>query len=133
MSRIPAELLERLSNSTGYDRTLLLDQVMRDYGVNESDVMLEIATHNTNGGPEQQQPNLEKEAVQAQPSISPRFIQDSASLRTKYDPSISGMQNQAQVSQAITCPACGVPLGIPEIRPIMVKCPSCLHEARYDN
>jgi len=134
MSRIPSDLLERLANSTGYDRTLLLDQVMNNFGLTEADVMLEIASFRTNST--QTQTTIEaptNESVQASQSIAPRFIDDLGALRAKYDPSESGIQNQAQVTQAIMCPACGAPLGIPEVRPIVVKCPSCLHEARYDS
>ncbi len=132
MSRVPTDLLERLANSIGYERTLLLDQVMRDFGLTEAEIILEIAS--LEAGSTQQIPSQVEvsEPVQTQQSISPRFINEPSSLRARYDPSESGMQNQAQITQAIMCPACGVPLGIPETRPIVVKCPSCLHEARYD-
>ena len=53
--------------------------------------------------------------------------------RFEYDPSPDASQRRQQVSQAITCPSCGVALGIPAIRPIKVTCPQCLEEHTFQS
>ena len=55
------------------------------------------------------------------------------SHRFEYDPSPDASHRREQVSQAITCPSCGVALGIPAIRPIKVTCPQCLEEHTFQD
>ena len=52
-------------------------------------------------------------------------------FRYEYDPSREAAQRREQINQAILCSACGVALGIPDVRPIKVTCPACLFEATY--
>lgn len=60
-------------------------------------------------------------------------IVDKQQFRFEYDPTREAEQRREQVSQAILCSACGVALGIPDIRPIKVTCPACLFETTYTN
>ena len=52
-------------------------------------------------------------------------------FRFEYDPSREAAERREQVKQAILCAACGVALGIPDIRPIKVTCPACMYETTY--
>ena len=52
-------------------------------------------------------------------------------LRFEYDPSREAAERRQAINQAILCSACGVALGIPDVRPIKVTCPACLFETTY--
>ncbi len=59
-------------------------------------------------------------------------LPDASRYRLGYDPTSQGQQRQDQIDQAIVCPACSAPLGIPSVRPIKVTCPQCLAETTFD-
>ena len=62
-----------------------------------------------------------------------QLLPDAGRYRLGYDPTSKGQQRQDMVQQAILCPACNAPLGIPMIRPIDVTCPECLTSTTFDS
>jgi hypothetical protein len=62
-----------------------------------------------------------------------QILPDAGRYRLGYDPTAQGQQRQNMVQQAILCPACNAPLGIPMIRPIDVVCPECLTSTTFDS
>ena len=62
-----------------------------------------------------------------------KSVSDTQQFRAKYDPSHDGQRRQTEIQQAILCPQCNSPLGIPSIRPIKVKCPNCDSENVFTN
>ena len=56
---------------------------------------------------------------------------NSTSHRFEYDPSPTASTRRQQITQAVNCPGCGAALGIPDVRPIKVTCPQCLHEHMF--
>ena len=139
---LPQDVLARLASLTGYDQMLEMDTVSRTHGVGLAEIESQIAAYKV--GATQPQVNnpvadfdpvASKELVDlenAQPvNTGPNYIDNPDQYRMKYDPSTRGQSNQSQVNQAIMCPACSAPLGIPDIRPIKVTCPQCMHEAVF--
>ena len=139
---LPQDVLARLASLSGYDQMLEMDAVSRTHGVGLADIESQLAAYNA--GATQPQANNpvadfdpvgSKELVDlenAQPvNTGPNYIDNPDQYRMKYDPSAKGQSNQSQVNQAIMCPACSAPLGIPDIRPIKVTCPQCMHEAVF--
>ncbi len=139
---LPQDVLARLASLTGYDQMLEMDTVSRTHGVGLAEIESQIAAYKTGATqPEANAPVADfdpvasKELVDlenAQPvNTGPNYIDNPDQYRMKYDPSARGQSNQSQVNQAIMCPACSAPLGIPDIRPIKVTCPQCMHEAVF--
>tara|TARA_B100000405_G_scaffold60341_1_gene41127 strand:+ start:6771 stop:7202 length:432 start_codon:yes stop_codon:yes gene_type:complete len=139
---LPQDVLARLASLSGYDQMLEMDAVSRTHGVGLAEIESQLAAYKA--GAMQPQVNnpvadfdpvASKELVDlenAQPvSTGPNYIDNPDQYRMKYDPSARGQSNQSQVNQAIMCPACSAPLGIPDIRPIKVTCPQCMHEAVF--
>ena len=139
---LPQDVLARLASLSGYDQMLEMDAVSRTHGVGLAEIESQIAAYNA-GATQQQATNpvadfdpvASKELVDlenAQPvNTGPNYIDNPDQYRMKYDPSARGQANQSQVNQAIMCPACSAPLGIPDIRPIKVTCPQCMHEVVF--
>ena len=140
---LPAEVLSKLAGLTGYDLILEMDAVSRNFGIQLAQIESELASFKAgNMSPPAQdapdfQPVAYKEEVdfgQAQvANTGPKYIDDPANYRLKYNPSHDGQANQSKVKQAIICPACSSPLGIPDVRPIKVTCPQCMNEAVFHN
>ena len=153
MSAIPAAELTALASLSGYDQMLQIDQLARQYNIDESEVQRQLATLSTqshsaplggsnaaaeydpSGGRGHISQNHKEDpfaSVNSQQSTtsSPQIIEKN-NLHFEYDPTEGGKQRRAQIDQAILCPACGVRLGIPSTRPIKVTCPQCLHEATF--
>ena len=130
MSTISPQDLQRLAGLQGYDLTLEIDAMARKYGMSPEEI---VAILRAFSQPQQvsQQP-FEPVASKTVPQLptQPRHIAMDG-LRFDYDPTAGAKDKRAQVNQAITCPGCGVALGIPSRRPIKIKCPQCLHEALY--
>ena len=139
---LPQGVLARLASLSGYDQMLEMDAVSRTPGVGLAASESHIAA--SKAGATQQQatnpvadfdPVASKELVDlenAQPvNTGPNYIDNPDQYRMKYDPSARGQANQSQVNQAIMCPAGSAPLGIPDIRPIKVTCPQCMHEVVF--
>lgn len=131
MTAIPPEVLQALSSMTGYDRILETDRIAAQYGVTSEWIEQQLG-----GAAPPEQGNSapftpgSKEAP-ALPS-SPNIMQKQ-NFRFHYDPSIEASQRRQNVEQAILCPACGVALGIPAVRPIRVTCPQCLAENTFQS
>ena len=153
MSAITATELTALASLSGYEQMLQIDQLARQYGIEESEVKQQLAALSVQGtneapsgynaageydpsGGRSSVPQQHKEdpfdSGFSQPSTSSPQIIEKVNLHYQYDPTEGAKQRRAQVDQAILCPACGVRLGIPSTRPIKVTCPQCLHEATFN-
>ena len=140
---LPNDVLAKLAGLSGYDLILEMDVVSRTHGIQLAQIESEIASYKAQAtsqgtsGVADFQPVSYKEEVdlsQAQNvQAEPQYISNPENYRMKYNPSAEGRANQSQVNQAIICPHCSSPLGIPNIRPIKVTCPSCFNEAVFHN
>tara|TARA_B100001113_G_scaffold238316_1_gene195935 strand:+ start:32 stop:460 length:429 start_codon:yes stop_codon:yes gene_type:complete len=140
---LPNDVLAKLAGLSGYDLILEMDVVSRTHGIQLAQIESEIASYKAQAtsqgtsGVADFQPVSYKEEVdlsQAQNvQAEPKYISNPENYRMKYNPSAEGRANQSQVNQAIICPHCSSPLGIPNIRPIKVTCPSCFNEAVFHN
>ena len=143
---LPGDVLARLASLSGYDQMLEMDTISRTHGVGLAEIESELAQYKmaattpvSNPAPvsleDEFVPGAYKDVVDlgpAQPlNTGPQYIDNAEQYRMKYNPSQEGTTNQSQVRQAIICPACSSPLGIPEVRPIKVTCPQCMHEAVF--
>jgi hypothetical protein len=139
---LPPDVLARLASLSGYDQMLEMDTISRTHSIGLAEIESELAVYKA--GPQtpaptpvedQFVPGAYKDAVDldtAQPmNTGPQYIDNPDQYRMKYNPSQQGMDNQSKVRQAIICPACSSPLGIPDIRPIKVTCPQCMHETVF--
>ena len=138
---LPQEVLARLASLSGYDQMLEMDAVSRNHGVGLAEIESQLAaykagaTNNQSNEAAEFSPVASKEVVDldnAQPmNNAPKYIDNPDKYRLRYDPSARGQSNQSQVNQAIMCPACSAPLGIPNVRPIKVTCPQCMTESVF--
>tara|TARA_X000001036_G_scaffold267157_1_gene248048 strand:+ start:434 stop:934 length:501 start_codon:yes stop_codon:yes gene_type:complete len=139
---LPAEVLAKLASLSGYDLMLEMDAASRNHGAGLAEIESELAAYKAGAVAQTSQPVVDdfapvayKEAVDlesAQPlNRGPQYIDNPDQYRMKYNPSQKGVDNQSKVRQAIICPACSSPLGIPDVRPIKVTCPQCMHEAVF--
>ena len=142
---LPADVLARLASLSGYDQMLEMDAISRNHGIGLAEIEAQLASFKTNPSSSPQSPSngltdgfepvAYKEVVDldtAQPiQTGPQYIDNPDQYRMKYNPSQTGQSNQSQVRQAIICPACSSPLGIPDIRPIKVTCPQCMQESVF--
>lgn len=140
MASVPEHELRALKAMTGYDQLLELDRLCKAYGVDEATLQAAMASLGTSPvtqsppGPapgswdtaHKEVPGLERAVA----PTTPTYV-DKQRLHFEYDPSREAAQRREQVNQAILCSACGVALGIPDIRPIKVTCPACLFETTY--
>ena len=138
MPPVPEHELFAVKSMTGYDQLLEIDRLCKAYGVDEATLQAAIAnlgnTPNTQTVPPSSSwdtthkdlPGLGHSAA----PTTPTFV-DKQRLHFEYDPSREAAQRREQVKQAILCSACGVALGIPDIRPIKVTCPACMFETTY--
>ncbi len=135
MSPVPDHELEALRSMTGYDQTMEMDRLCRLYGIDEA-TLRKAVTSGRSGvqtPPSQSWDTSYKDVPgldDASPVSAPTVV-DKERFRFEYDPTREAAQRREQVNQAILCSACGVPLGIPDIRPIKVTCPACLFETTY--
>lgn len=141
MASIPTNELEVLSKMDDYDKMLAMDRVSRKYGVSVANIekqlsalkngkMNESIVSDNFSVPSKNNMSLTSDG---QEKNSPTYLQNANKFRMKYDPSEQSMARQAQVNQAILCPDCSAPLGIPSIRPIKINCPNCLQEFTFYN
>ncbi len=141
MGTVPQHELAALAALSGYDQMLEIDRLCKTYGVDEASLrtMLQSTSSSSSSPPpaantpasswdtsHKDIPSLQ----QAAPPTTPTLV-DKEQFRFEYDPTREAEERRGQVSQAILCSACGVALGIPDIRPIKVTCPACLFEATY--
>jgi len=141
MSKIPAVKLQQLMGLDEYELTLAIDRVANELGITAEEIQLELDSIDPGSSSQiESPPNIElpkrKSIFSRNKSSSgedsPTFISDVSNFRVSYDPSHEGKKRQQQVNQAIVCGNCSAPLGIPNIRPIKVTCPSCGVETTYE-
>ena len=139
MGKVPQHELAALAALSGYDQMLEIDRLCKNYGVDEASLRAMLQSTSSSSSPpavnnpasswntsHKDVPNLQ----QAAPSTAPTLV-NKDQFRFEYDPTREAEERRGQVSQAILCSACGVALGIPDVRPIKVTCPACLFEATY--
>ena len=137
MSPIPNKELETVRAMSGYEQTVEIDRLCRHYGVDETTLRAAMAagsgTTQSTSQPSWDTSHKEIPGLdQARPVATPNMV-DKERFRFEYDPTREAKERREQVKQAILCPACGVALGIPDVRPIKVTCPACLFETPYTN
>lgn len=138
MATIPAQALEKVRGLSGYDQMLEIDRLCKAYGVDEATIRAALQTMPTAAPPAVNQlaPSWDTSHkgvpdLPSTPSSTAPNLLDKRQFRFEYDPTRDAEERREQVNQAILCSACGVALGIPDIRPIKVTCPACLFEATY--
>ena len=141
MGTVPEYELAAVRNMTGYDQMLEIDRLCKTYGLDETTLRAMMASASGGAGVTAPQPSAQTWDTshkdipgleQAQPPAAPTLV-DKQQFRFEYDPSREAAARREQVSQAILCSACGVALGIPDVRPIKITCPACLFETTYTN
>ena len=138
MVEIPQHELNNLASMDGYEKMLEMDRMCRVYQTDEATIQAALAHLAT---PQPASPvapsdpaswdTSYKEIPDVAASPSRPTLVDKQQFRFEYDPSRDAADRREQVAQAILCSACGVALGIPDIRPIKVTCPSCMFEVTY--
>jgi len=139
---LPVDVLAKLASLSGYDLMLEMDTASRNHGVGLADIESEIAAYKAgavaqNHMPVEEQftPAAYKEVVDLDSAqrmnTGPQYVDNPDQYRMRYNPSKQGVNNQSKVRQAILCPSCSSPLGIPDVRPIKVTCPQCMNEAVF--
>lgn len=138
MVEIPQQELNNLASMDGYEQMLEIDRLSRVYQTDENTIRAALA-QSASAPPPSSVSSPEpaswdtsyKEVPDVAASSSRPTLVDKQQFRFEYDPSRDAAERREQVAQAILCSACGVALGIPDIRPIKVTCPSCMFEATY--
>lgn len=136
---IPSTVLDSLLMMDDYERRLALDRIGRENNMTSEEVQAALDAHNSSPpqtlANQEFQPVGEKTtpSIPAQPAVVPKYISDTSNLRMRYNPTVGGAVKQKSVDQAILCPTCSAPLGIPSQRPILVTCPNCMTQTRFDN
>ena len=138
MVEIPQHELNNLASMEGYEQMLEVDRLCKVYQTDENTIRAALASSVT---PTPSTPvasvdpaswdTTHKEVPDVSASSSRPTLVDKQQFRFEYDPSRDAAERREQVAQAILCSACGVALGIPDIRPIKVTCPSCMFETTY--
>jgi hypothetical protein len=138
MSTVPQAELVALNALSGYDQMLEIDRICRVYGTDETTVRAAMAALSTPSSPtpppsanswdtsHKDLPGLQNAAGPTTPNMI-----DKSQFRFEYDPTREAAARRDSVNQAILCSGCGVALGIPDVRPIKVTCPSCMFETTY--
>ena len=138
MSPVPENELLAMRSLDGYDQMLEIDRLCRVYNTDEPTIRAALAQLTTSttapaastsmdwGTSYKDTPDLQQATGPSAPTVV-----DKGQFRFEYDPTREAAARREQVNQAILCSACGVALGIPDVRPIKVTCPSCLFEATY--
>ncbi len=141
MASIPMAELQALSSMDDYDKMLAMDRLSKQYGVSVANIEKQVSALSS-GGVVTEMPSNDDLYVPSksspsepvvQPPGAPTYLENANKFRMKYDPSEESVARQSQVNQAILCPHCSAPLGIPATRPIKVKCPNCLQESTFYN
>ena len=138
MGTVPEHELAALRALSDYDQTLHIQRVCQIYGVDETTVrrlLQGTSPPQTSTTPATSWDTSHKDVPGLQQATTPTAptLVDKQQFHFTYDPTREAEERREQVNQAILCPACGVALGIPDIRPIKVTCPACLFEATYTN
>lgn len=138
MVEIPQHELTNLASMDGYEQMLEIDRLCKIYQTDESTIRALITSSGTQtsatpvGSTDPSSwDTTYKDVPDVSASSSRATLVDKQQFRFEYDPSRDAAERREQVAQAILCSACGVALGIPDIRPIKVTCPSCMFEVTY--
>ena len=137
MSQLPSSVLTELAGMDEYDRMLSLDRIARQHNMTVDQVEAQLQAFQSGGAMPvtdfEQVPEQNQQSPPTEGAHQTQYISDAHRYRVRYDPSQQGQTRQSQVEQAIQCPNCGAPLGIPAIRPIKVTCPNCMNETLFNN
>jgi hypothetical protein len=134
---VPEHELAKLRSLQGYDLMLETDRITRMYNVDEATLQAMLTAAPAMGSTAQHDPS---EGLSSQTPVKPSSpppapkqanVINKDQLRFEYDPSQEAAERRQAINQAILCSACGVALGIPDVRPIKVTCPACLFETTY--
>tara|TARA_B110000305_G_C19441091_1_gene641906 strand:- start:1772 stop:2197 length:426 start_codon:yes stop_codon:yes gene_type:complete len=129
MTDVPAVVFQTLARLSGYDRTLEIDRVSKQYGVTSEWIEQHLVSNQPASSAD---PSNFAPSSKNMPGLpTPQNAAEKRSFRFAYDPSSQAAERRKSVEQAILCPSCGVTLGIPSIRPIKVTCPQCLQESTF--
>jgi len=146
MAAVPTEVLSRLAAMDEYTRLLAADQLARDHGIQMESLLQMVDDHGSGAehtdGVEQAASTLpaapDLDAMTAshvrfdeQGPAKAQQIQDAHRYRMRYNPSEDAQKRVEEITDAIICPHCNAPLGIPNIRPIKVNCPNCSMESTF--
>lgn len=137
MAQLSSTVLAELAAMDDYDRMLAFDRVGRQHNLTVEQVKAALQAYQQGGSTsvtmgEDLGERMAPETSESQPvGQAANYLSDAHKYRVRYDPSHEGQSRQANVEQAILCPHCGAPLGIPSIRPIKVTCPNCMNEATF--
>jgi len=137
VSPVPTHELDKLRSLNGYDLMLETDRITRAYNVDEATLkaMLTAAPGTASTGLQGSSAGASSppQVAPASPPPPPKqaSVINKDQLRFEYDPSREAAERRQVINQAILCSACGVALGIPDVRPIKVTCPACLFETTY--
>ena len=137
MSPVPAHELDKLRSLNGYDLMLETDRITRTYNVDEAALkaMMTAApsagSTGLQGSSSGSSPPPQVAPASPPPPPKQASVINKDQLRFEYDPSREAAERRQAINQAILCSACGVALGIPDVRPIKVTCPACLFETTY--
>ena len=138
MATVPQHELAALAALSGYDQMLEIDRLCKKYGVDEASLRTMLQSASLSPPPAANNPasswdtsHKDPPSLQQTPAPTAPTLVNKDQFRFEYDPTREAEERRGQVSQAILCSACGVALGIPDIRPIKVTCPACLFETTY--
>ena len=138
MATVPQHELAALAALSGYDQMLEIDRLCKKYGVDEASLRTMLQSASPSPPPAENNPasswdtsHKDPPSLQQTPASTAPTLVNKDQFRFEYDPTREAEERRGQVSQAILCSACGVALGIPDIRPIKVTCPACLFETTY--
>ena len=142
MASVPVADLQALSTMDDYDKMLAMDRLSKQYGVSVANIEKQASALASGGTVVDSSSNDDlyvpsKSSTYGEPAVqppgTPTYLENANKFRMKYNPSEESVTRQSQVNQAILCPHCSAPLGIPSTRPIKINCPNCLQEATFYN
>lgn len=142
MAGLTGDVIAALAKMDEYERLLTAERISRENNIDMDSLLKMIddylrATSHSSDPSQAFQPSPEQystsstEEVFASNQTTAQRIQDAHRYRMKYDPSANSQQRAQEITDAIICPHCNAPLGIPSIRPIKVNCPSCQMESTF--
>lgn len=148
MSGLSGEVIATLANMDEYERLLAAESLSREHNI-EMDTLLAMVDDYTKAVASGQVPQSvgaqnvntgisatdfiapAPDGVEMRTPTTAHHIRDAHRYRMKYDPSSNSQSRAQEITEAIICPHCKAPLGIPSIRPIKVNCPSCMMESTF--
>ncbi|HJM55157.1 MAG TPA: hypothetical protein QGI72_02810 [Poseidonia sp.] len=138
MGVVPQDEINALRTMDDYSQMLEIDRLCRVYQTDEASIRSALSPAPGQGTPPSNPAPTWDTSHKTLPPTTPSppsnvgpTVLNRDQFRYEYDPSREASQRREQINQAILCSACGVALGIPDIRPIKVTCPACLFEATY--